>query len=211
MLVDIHTHKFPTSDNWIIYNVPMIQAETVFSSDRKGLFSVGFHPWLIDVFSPDQFEKYKTWADDKRFIAIGECGFDKNSKVSYEKQLDIFERQIELSEEKGKPVIIHCVGYYNELLSLKKDWKPKQPWIVHGFRGKPQLAEQILNHDCSLSFGEYFNPESVAITPLENLFLETDESNLAIEEIYIRVAEVKNCSIRELNAGEKLLRSFLSQ
>ena len=209
MLVDIHSHKFPTSDNCVVYNVPMVQAGTVFSSDMKGYFSVGFHPWLINVFSPDQFEKLQTWVNDRRLVAIGECGFDKNSKVPFEKQLEIFQKQIELSEIKNKPVIIHCVGYYNELLSLKKEWKPKQEWIIHGFRGKPQLAEQILKTGCNLSFGEYFNPESVEITPVEKLFLETDESNIPIRNIYERVAEVKKCLVGELDAGEKLLRSHM--
>lgn len=209
MLADIHSHKFPTTDNWVVYNVPMVQAETVFSSNMKAYFSVGFHPWLIDVFSPNQLEKLRTWVDDKRLVAIGECGFDKNSKVPFEKQLEIFQKQIELSEEKNKPVIIHCVGYHNELLSLKKEWNPKQEWIVHGFRGKPQLAEQILKSGCNLSFGEYFNPESVQITPLERLFLETDESKMSIENIYERISIIKKCSIRDLDAGEILLRSIL--
>lgn len=207
MLVDIHSHKFPANDNWVVYNVPMVQAETVFSSDAKAFFSVGFHPWLIEAFSPERMEKMKDWVNDIRLVAIGECGLDKNSKVLLEKQIDVFEKQITLSEEKQKPVIIHCVGCFNELFDLKKLWNPKQPWIIHGFRGKPQLAEQALKAGCNLSFGEFFNSESVLITPFENLFVETDESNMLIEDIYSNVAKIKNCSVLDLIAGERLLRS----
>lgn len=205
MLIDIHTHKFPTADHIAIYNVPMVQAETVFLSNAKGYFSVGFHPWLIDAFSEELQEKMKHWVYDKRLIAVGECGFDKNSQATYEKQLKVFEKQVEMSEQIGKPLLIHCVGYFNELFDLKKSWNPRQPWIIHGFRGKPQLAEQALKAGCNLSFGEYFNPESILITPIKNLFVETDESNFSIDQIYQNIALVKKCPIEELNAGEKIV------
>jgi len=206
MLVDIHSHKFSVTDNQVVYNVPMVQADIVFSSNVHAFFSVGFHPWLIEAFLPKQMEKMKQWVDDIRLVAIGECGLDRNSKVSLEKQVDIFEKQVVLSEEKQKPLIVHCVGCFNELFELKKQWNPKQAWIIHGFRGKPQLAEQALKLNCNLSFGEYFNAESVRLTPIENLFLETDESNMLIEDIYANVAKTKGCSINDLDAGERLLR-----
>ena len=206
MLVDIHSHKYPVTDNWVVYNVPMVQADIVFSSNTQAFFSVGFHPWLIEAFSPERMEKMKKWVDDIRLVAIGECGLDKNSKVSLEKQLEIFEKQVMFSEEKQKPLIVHCVGYFNELFELKKLWNPEQAWIIHGFRGKPQLAEQALKSNCNLSFGEYFNEESVRLTPVENLFVETDESNMLIEDIYVNIAKAKACSINDLDAGERLLR-----
>jgi len=193
MLVDIHSHKFQTSNNLVVYNVPIHQTETVFLADTDVFFSVGFHPWLAETFS---LERMKKWTNDARFVAVGECGLDKNSKVSLKKQIDVFEKQVMLSEEKQKPVIIHCVGRFNELFNLKKQWNPKQTWIIHGFRGKPQLAEQALKAGCSLSFGEYFNPETVRITPAENLFVETDESNMSIEDIYANVRKNK-CHLTE--------------
>lgn len=207
MLIDIHTHTFPTDTNTAIYNVALTETENIFSSNVQGYFSVGFHPWYIDTFTEELFEKMKRWTDDKRFIAIGECGLDKNMETGLERQIEVFEKQVELSEEKQKPLIIHCVGRFNELLDLKKQWNPRQPWIIHGFRGKPQLAEQILKAGCDISFGEHFNPESVQITPIKKLFVETDESNMPIDEIYQNIAKVKKCAIEELAAGEKLLKS----
>lgn len=209
MFVDIHSHKFPAVDNLVVYNVSIDGAETVFASDVKAFFSVGFHPCLAKTISLQRMDKMESWASDIRTVAIGECGLDKNSEASQEKQIEVFEKQVMLSEEKQKPLIIHCVGYYNELFEFRKKWKPQQQWIVHGFRGKPQLAEQALKAGCSLSFGEHFNPESVRITPFENLFVETDESNMPIEDIYMNVAKAKNCSVNDLKAGEKLLKNAL--
>ena len=183
MFTDIHSHKKPVLGSSAIYNIPLPDVENFLASDVQAWFSAGIHPCFIDDFSAEWLEKMKTWLDDARFAAIGECGLDKNSTTSLEKQIEVFEKQIMLSENRQKPLIIHCVGRFNELFELKKHWNPKQKWIIHGFRGKPQLAEQALKAGCYLSFGEHFNPESVRITPKEKFFVETDESELTIDEI----------------------------
>ena len=184
MFFDIHTHKNPVSGTSAIYNIPLVDVENFLASDMQAQFSAGIHPLFIDDFAAEWLEKMKMWLNDTRFVAIGECGLDKNSAASLEKQIEVFEKQITLSEKWRKPLIIHCVGRFNELFELKKHLNPQQKWIIHGFRGKPQLAEQALKAGCYLSFGEHFNPESVRITPSGKLFVETDESELSIEEIY---------------------------
>ena len=189
MFIDIHSHKKPVSGTSTIYNIPLPDVENFLASDMQAWFSAGIHPCYIGDFTAEWLEKMKTWLNDARFVAIGECGLDKNSATSLEKQIEVFEKQIILSEERQKPLIIHCVGRFNELFDLKKHWKPQQKWIIHGFRGKPQLAEQALKAGCYLSFGEHFNPETVRIVPKEKMFVETDESDLTIEKILALLLE----------------------
>lgn len=206
MLVDIHTHTaLSTTNSLVVRNLNLNQAEDFFKSDEQALCSVGIHPWHADSFSEELLTKLEEWSEDKRFIAIGECGLDKNSNDGFEKQLGVFEAQITISEKLNKPLIIHCVGYFNELFALKKKWNSTQLWIIHGFRGKPELATQVLKSGCALSYGEHFNAESVRLTPTEKLFVETDESKLNISEIYQHIANAKACKIEDLNAGMKLL------
>lgn len=81
----------------------------------------------------------------------------------------------ELSETLGKPLILHIVKSFPEIIALKKQWKPAQPWIIHGFRGKPQLASELLAHGFHLSYGKKYNPASLALTPASRLLRETDE------------------------------------
>ena len=209
MFVDIHTHSFVQPDNVAIRNLTFPMAAKVFVSDEKGFFSVGFHPWYADSFSMELMEELTAWTSDMRFIAIGECGLDKNSKIPFEIQVSVFEQQIMLSEKVQKPMIIHCVGCFNELFALKKKINPHQLWIIHGFRGKPQLAGQALNAGCALSFGEHFNPESVRLTPNDRLFIETDESTMPVSDIYQTISEIKNCTVEVLNAGKNLLKHLL--
>ena len=209
MFIDIHTHnksKYPS-----IQNLTFSDAETVFSSDAKGFYSVGFHPWFVNEYTPEMLTKLENWSNDKRLFAIGECGLDKNSEVSLEQQIQVFKLHILLSEKIKKPLIIHCVGCFNELLELKKQLNPTQVWIIHGFRSKPELALQVLKSGCALSFGEHFNIESVRATPLDKLFVETDESLMSIPEIYRQISDAKQCDIDELKAGEQLFLSFLKQ
>ena len=207
MIVDIHTHHSTTSGFPTIRNIEFSDPGVTLPSDEAELFSIGIHPWFVGDISTTSFANLEIWANDKRIVAIGECGLDKNGKLSLELQLSIFKKQIELSENIRKPLIIHCVGCFNELFELKKEILPLQKWIIHGFRGKPELAKRALKVGCSLSFGEHYNIESVRQTPIDKLFVETDESTLKIDELYKRLSEIKLCTINELNAGMLLIES----
>ena len=206
IFTDIHTHSQKTLPNEIgILNLSVREAESRLFSDTTTLFSIGIHPWEVDHASETEMEKLKIVVADSRVRLIGECGLDKFAKAGLKLQLDFFRKQIEFSEQLHKPLIIHCVGCFNELFTVRKEIKPSQKWIIHGFRGKPQLAEQALKAGCDLSFGEKFNADSVLITPLERLFIETDESKISVEEIYRKIAEIKQCRMDELIAGKALL------
>jgi TatD DNase family protein len=206
IFVDIHTHNYTKSDAIAIRNLTFSEAENLFSSDEDGLFSVGIHPWFAPEYFHEQIARMENWITSQHFFAVGECGLDKNSNVPLSLQQTVFELHIKLSEKYGKPLIVHCVGFFNELLEMKKRLSPCQLWIIHGFRGKPQLAQQLLHAGCTLSYGAYFNPQSVRITPSGKLFVETDESNLTIENIYQQIAVTKGCDVEELNAGANAIR-----
>jgi TatD DNase family protein len=206
MFVDIHTHSFIPATDPAIRNLTFDMAGTIAASDEKGFFSAGIHPWQAGEYSAELFKKITAWTADSRFVAIGECGLDKHSKSPLEIQATVFEQHILLSERLQKPLIIHCVGCFNELFAFKKKMNPRQLWIIHGFRGKPELAGQALKAGCALSFGEYFNPGSVRLTPTDRLYIETDESTVPVSEIYHSIALIKQCDPEELSAGEKLIK-----
>lgn len=208
MFVDIHTHCFPPKSKYAICNLNVEEAQEFLQSDKQSFFSSGFHPWYLNQYSEKRISELEQMLSDKRILAIGECGLDKNTSFTINEQQFVFEKQIALSEKFRKPLIIHCVGCFNELIAIKKKLNPRQLWIIHGFRGKAQLAEQLLRSGCSLSFGEKFNEESVLITPFERFFVETDESKLPIEVIYQRLAEAKKCSVSDLSAGERWLNTL---
>ena len=128
---------------------------------------------------------------DLNFLAIGECGLDRVCDVDFEIQKEVFIKQIELSERIAKPLIIHAVRTYPDIISIRKETKAKQVWIIHGFQGNEQSAEQLLRYaDIYLSLGDVlFKNESRAkrllqVIPTEKLFFETDVAERMISDVY---------------------------
>jgi len=192
-----------------IYNLSPAEALT---DQSERLISVGLHPWHVSTDWEEQLRLLGEVAGKKRVVLIGEAGLDKLCKTDFALQQTVFLRQIELAEEVQKPLIIHCVKSWPELIAIRKKVLPSVPWVIHGFRGKPQLANQLLELGFYLSYGEKFNAESVRITLLERLCTETDESRLSIEEIYRKIAEVKGVSVEELHShANRLIANMDSQ
>lgn len=202
ILTDIHSHKIHPGDVRTIYNIRINDQSLSLPNGSNILFSAGIHPWDAGNVRSTWMENMEILLNFEHLVALGECGLDKSVPVALEQQLQIFELQIKLAESHKKPMIIHCVGYFNELVNLRKAVNPKQPWIIHGFRGKPELADQLVRAGFYLSFGEFFNPASVKITPIERIFAETDESEICIEEVYDRLATLKGCGVEDFNAVE---------
>ncbi len=195
LIRDIHTHHTDAGTG-SVRNLTLPEAERLLQTDVEGLFSVGIHPW--DAHKPVNWALLERLAADTRVFAIGECGLDKGAQAPLPLQTDVFLRQIDLARRLDKPVIVHCVRCFNELMALKRQF-PDSPaagnpkgnlgfcFVVHGFRGKPQLAEQLLKQGFYLSFGEKFNAESLQKTPIGRRFRETDESDMTIDEIELLV------------------------
>ena len=105
---------------------------------------------------------------------------------------------MEFAEKYELPLIIHCVKAMDELLALRKERAPKQPWIWHGFRGKPDQAKLLLQIGFYLSFGMHYSSEAMNVVPDSRLFLETDDSLLDIEDILCQAARVRGVEVEAL-------------
>lgn len=160
-------------------------------------YSIGNHPWYNN-FTTSQIENYII--NNNQILSIGECGLDRYSgKLPLDQQIVILKDQIILSEKYKLPLILHVVKCYNEVIYLKKLLKPKQKWIIHGFN-KHKLTAQLIENDFFISFGKalLINPglQNACIkTPLNKIFLETDDEQLDIEKLYTFTAQLKNISV----------------
>ncbi|MEY8685930.1 TatD family hydrolase [Bacteroides sp. AN502(2024)] len=200
-ILDIHTHKQEVDSlGKSIINYPLLTGSSLYmplaGTERRSFYSVGIHPWELREHNVrQQLGLLRQLLRVKRFVAVGEAGLDKLAAASMELQLEVFKEQVKLSEKCGLPLIIHCVKAMEELLAVKKEYCPQQPWIWHGFRGKPEQAMQLLKKGFYLSFGEYYSDETMQIIPDEDLFLETDNSLLDIENILCRAAKVRGVEV----------------
>ena len=164
------------------------------------LISVGVHPWHASEWTSGIVFKLDTIVQSSRTAFIGEIGLDNACGVPYKDQLLVFKEQLLLAETYGKSVLIHSVGHQAELIALKKKFKHIPAWILHGFRGKAQMAEQYLKRDFYLSFGPNYQPEALRACPMDRLFLETDESDTELGCLYQKVAEDLGLSVSALES-----------
>ncbi|WAC41657.1 TatD family hydrolase [Pedobacter sp. SL55] len=165
--------------------------------------SIGIHPWYGKLQELDKNLKYlNVLARQENVKLIGECGLDKLKGEPMENQLQTLEAQISLAEELKKPLIIHCVKAFDELVALKKRLQPTVPMIIHGFNKKYEMAQQLINQGFYLSFGAAVLKSDEVAMALEKtetpFFLETDEADVSITEIYNKVAEIKKISLDKL-------------
>jgi TatD DNase family protein len=193
---DIHTHKTALQHHeWAIESLLYGQSPSL------AQYSIGLHPWFLQGI--DLADAQIWLADQARLpqvLAIGEAGLDKITETPWSIQLKAFEVCIEVSESVKKPLIIHCVRAFDEILALKKQVSPLQPWILHGFNKHLQTAEQLLNAGFMLSFGKHILLENnhassaLKITPHDAYFLETDDSPLPISTIFESSASIRDTS-----------------
>jgi TatD DNase family protein len=195
--VNLHTHKFSNQENIL----EVVNQSRFGFNENIPNFSIGIHPWKIEnVWVNVDLEFTERGLKYKNCIAIGECGLDKRIEIPFDLQVEVFEKQLLLAQKYNKPVILHCVGAFQEIIETKKRLKIEVPMIIHGFSKNEQIAKQLLDNGFYLSFGKYLiqNPELETVfknIPFDCFFLETDSSDYSIEEVYAAAAKIKNIEI----------------
>lgn len=195
--IDIHTHRLPSvPGEAIVCCLP-----DTFCLQKGGWYAVGIHPWRLEEYDwTDAAFKahFEALVRHPRVLAVGEAGLDKLVAVPLDIQTDALRYQARVAEAAGKPLVLHLVKAAAELLALKRELQPRVPWIVHGFRGKAQLAQDLVRHGLYLSFGAHYQEEALRRIPADRLFLETDESDVPIADLYERAALVRGVTCSEL-------------
>ena len=82
----------------------------------------------------------KIFSKTDSVLAIGECGLDKACDTNFKLQQQVFTTQVNWANEIKKPLIIHCVRAYGEVLSLLQKNNNKVPVIFHGFNKNGAVA-----------------------------------------------------------------------
>jgi len=202
--LDIHTHQSTQESD--VLAIRSFSLSDNFDAQYEGnAISIGLHPWETNDYNLDESMQFLfKFAQQDRVKMIGECGLDRLKGKPLPEQMDILAKQILLAEELHKPVILHCVRAFSELIALKRKLMPTVPLIIHGFTKNEILAQQLIDNGFYISFGAAVlkNNKSVAklVQELDIFFLETDDSEFSIKEIYQQTANLRNCTIDELKA-----------
>ena len=194
-MFNFHTYYIIENEPCLL-NVDVADLQPSYPEQVK--LSIGLHPWKVTEACQDELNLLREAAQRPDVWAIGECGLDKAKGEALPLQMEAFRAHIALAEEVRKPMVIHCVRAFDELLMLRrevecqcrKEGREPQPWAIHGFRGKPEQAKQMMTKGLLLSFGHQYNIETLrfVFTSSRPFYLETDDLRLSIRQIYEQVA-----------------------
>ena len=209
-ILDFHTHA-PAPGALLSLDIAEIPTVTVAAFCESGdsvscaPLSLGLHPW--STARPDTAElmqKLEALARSPQVLAIGEAGLDTLRGAPMDIQEELFRRHIRLSEQLAKPLIIHLVKALDPLLRIRREERPRQPWVFHGFRANPSVALQLLRLEnraatqsntprsaapIYFSLGPKFNPATAKAIPPDRLLIETDDSGVPVSEVLGRLAD----------------------
>ena len=176
------------------------------------LRTAGIHPWNADK---EDVSTIVPLLGDVQ--AVGETGLDFVHGADRETQLAAFRAQLALARERRLPVVLHCVRAFEPVM-LELAAREPRAVIFHGFIGSPEQARRALEKGYYLSFGvrTFSSPktlEALRETPPGQLFLETDDSDTGIEEVYAHAAAVRGTTVEALKRAttENYERIFAPQ
>lgn len=203
MYIDIHTHQQDTKNTFIYILDPRNLPSTI-----PRFSCLGIHPWYISDFDNithflnENFKKYN-------IFALGEIGLDKVHPTEYEKQIKVFQAQLDFANERFiKRLIIHGVKSYQDIFEILQKKKIKSKILLHSYQSSQQMAQQFMDHfDCYFSFGPgllHNRPklrDLIKSLPIEKIFLETDDqTDVSIEKVYSTAADILSVPLAALQA-----------
>jgi TatD DNase family protein len=183
--------------------------------------AVGVHPNDAAAFDQAALAQLRELAGHPKVVAIGEIGLDYYwDEAPRPVQRRVFEQQLALAKEIGKPVIIHQRDSAVDTMDVLRQWGANgdHPGLVlHSFSGDQAMAEEAidLGFYIGLSGPVTFKnarelPGIVASLPPERLLIETDAPFLSphpfrgkrneparVKLVAERVAELQNLTLAE--------------
>jgi TatD DNase family protein len=211
--IDVHTHN----EDVATQGIQIANWHVTHTKPSALYFSAGLHPWYLQSESLNQeLILLETIAIDKNCLAIGECGLDTLCNTDVSLQLAAFKAQIALAEKLNKPLVLHIVRAWPQVLHELKNFSGK--FILHGFNNNATIANEALAMGAIFSFGKaLLNEKSnaaqiISTLPLGNILFETDDKAINIKEIYAKAASYLNLELSalKLQVHENFTRIFAS-
>ncbi len=161
------------------------RALTFASTDQRVSATAGLHPHEARRWDEGSAGRLREALRDPRVVAVGEMGLDYHYDYSpRETQRRVFEEQLALAAEAGKPAIIHAREADDEVCSILRN-HPSVTGVLHSFSSGMDLLRVglALGHYVSFSgmitFKNWRLDHAIVETPLDRLLLETDSPYLA--------------------------------
>ena len=145
--------------------------------------AIGIHPEEVDKFKEEDLDFIINNLNSDKIVAIGEIGLDYHyTKENKEKQIDLFEKQLEIAEKNNKPVIVHSRDATLDTIESIKKYKVRG--VIHSFSGSYETAciyikmGFLIGINGVVTFKNANTIEVVKKIGIENIILETDSPYL---------------------------------
>ena len=152
-------------------------------------FALGLHPYFLKSFESLHFVELSQLLNQfqDKVLAVGEIGLDTHIDVDWKLQLQVFEQQLLIAEERMLPVILHHRNSHNELIRTLKAKKFTQGGIVHAFSGSVEVAKTYIDLGFKIGVGGGITysrasktRNTLAQLPINCLVLETDAPDMPL-------------------------------
>jgi TatD DNase family protein len=152
--------------------------------DENVFAALGIHPHQAAEPDADRLDELRALLGDERAVAVGETGLDfYRDYAPHQRQRELFERQLDLAGELGKPVVIHTRAASDETAAALERFDGTV--VLHCF-SDPGLMPVALERGYYVSFaGNVTYPkaeelrEAARLVPGDRLLAETDSPYLA--------------------------------
>src|SRR5947207_578709 len=162
-----------------------------FADSLQGVFATaGVHPHDAREFDPAASARIEELLHDPRVVAVGECGLDWFRMLSpRDDQLRAFRTHIALSNETGKPLVVHVREAWTDVMQILDEGSAERV-VIHCFSGDAALARECaargywtsLAGNVTYAKNQHLRAAAVAV-PLDRLLVETDAPFLAPQKL----------------------------
>lgn len=179
--------------------------------------AIGIHPEEVDNYSLDDIKFIEKNLNNKKVVAIGEIGLDYHySKENKEKQIKLFELQLDIANKYKVPVIIHSRDATEDTINILRKYNIKG--VIHSFSGSLETAKIyvkmgfLLGINGVVTFKNCNLKDILVNIGLNNIILETDSPYLTpvpyrgkqnnpshILDIAKYISEIFNVSLEEVS------------
>ncbi len=176
---------------------------------------LGIHPWYVDTVSECWLQKLSSLLLENANCGIGEIGLDYSPKYKEyrETQLLIFSAQLNLAADLKRPVSIHCVKGWEDLIRIIKQYK--LTILFHGFYASVEILKELLKFDAYFSFSSKLlihHPqeklsELLNLIPDNRLLVESDGVPTELNETVKLLSKIKGKELEKIieQNGEHLI------
>ncbi|AVI63420.1 TatD family hydrolase [Halomonas sp. GFAJ-1] len=149
---------------------------------------LGLHPYFIAEHQEQDLDALEQQiAENKHFVAVGECGIDGRFTNTLDEQWRYFDAQLRLAKQYALPVVVHCVKANDTVSKRLRELALPRGGLIHAFAGSYQQADRFLQLGYTLGLGGSVTFERaqrlrrvVSQLPDDGFVLETDSPDMPL-------------------------------